>query len=574
MVRRYTTIEIAQLFGQVLAAGSTYRIVRASRGARPNTSFRIDGVTAKAQTSIAAGTDALLIKVGQEWLAYGQESTLIRETVRSRKRRFLPSQDQVSAIGTAWLYSEHNGNNIEFWLYGLTEERILLWSTPDEDIPFLANTPPTAYSFSDSVDVPEIGQPKIDTSGKSELGSLLTNQSWTANTTADASHSGSGSFTPSMGTNSTVEVLCGWVASIQAIALSRNGTPSGSDSAAASTGTQWGHSSVRFAAGVTVGDPVSSNAETSGNASGTAVFNLSGTAPLTYQGHLYRENDTLHIVIQYGLKPNPNALRSENNEIITPTTSSIYQTLNSASGVLDGSARDQDISNAIIALHGMLWRRVRHIQFSLSNKAIVSQQDHDVDNLPAKPTELIPSNVWGDEVPNNWQWGGGSAFVDGTNADDRNVPGQLSCLGMNYSTLTMRNSLFSLWGLNPGFQVEVFRSIQKLGDQYYYVDFSAALLENPSLTTTDIKTILTNATNKLAEVTDLVLDSDGAANCIATAYKASSPLDVSEFNSLIGKTAKAARELPKIILANSRPNPDNPNQQHRLDALAILGQSI
>lgn len=115
MVRRYTHIEIAQLFGQVLAAGSTYRIARASRGARPNTSFSVDGITAKAQTMIAAGTDALLIKDGPNWLAYGQPATLIRETVRARRSRIIVREALKTAITI--LYRVDKPTLTELWIY-------------------------------------------------------------------------------------------------------------------------------------------------------------------------------------------------------------------------------------------------------------------------------------------------------------------------------------------------------------------------------------------------------------------------------------------------------------------------
>lgn len=137
MVRRYTQIEIAQLFGKVLEAGSTYRIARASRGARPNTSFSVDGITAKAQTSIAAGTDALLIKDGQNWLAYGQAPALTRSSTRARRSKIRPVVGSNTLV--AVLFTRETETTIDFWVGGYQASPVFIASIPktfDSEVKF------------------------------------------------------------------------------------------------------------------------------------------------------------------------------------------------------------------------------------------------------------------------------------------------------------------------------------------------------------------------------------------------------------------------------------------------------
>ncbi|MFG6095062.1 hypothetical protein SPB21_07420 [Leptothoe sp. ISB3NOV94-8A] len=453
----------------------------------------------------------------------------------------------------AWLYAETQASTVQFKLYGIYPTPILLWEAPDTDLPFAAGNTVQDYSFTGSGEWTEENGRRFGTEDN-ELRSLITNQSWSAVASSDASFTATGDFLPN--TNASAVVIVNSSNGALRLDASASEGTSGSDTENGSL-SSWGHSGYLWRMGGTIGGSGSFPRTIDYTGTGSIAYTLSGDAPLTYQGHLYRDEDTLHVVINYGLKLNSAAIVSGSN-VGGDQDEEQYTTVDSGYLLLDRTNVGQ-VGLAEQAFHGMLWRRLRHIQVSASTGAILATGDYATDNLPPKPTPLIPRGIWSDSIPRSFQW-------DGDN--DRNIPEESTCLNVQYVFLDgTHNSRMAEWNFNYTGR-NSFASIQRFGGTYYHGFISAAQLETPTLTQAQVDLFVQNNVNNFAEVNDPVTDSEGSTLCTFHSYK---NRVIAGLTGQPGVSDGIITALKSSILNNSRPDRDAPGLNFRLDVVPILG---
>ena len=136
MARTYRVEEIAQLFGKQLAANATYQIGTAGTSKAPGQTIRVNGISARAETTIASGSQVLLVKSGGNWFAYGQPQVIRNTKTRARRRRVTSSPPTGAAT---ILYRVDNVSDSELWLYE-GGSKVLLGTYPVTSHPFNEET--------------------------------------------------------------------------------------------------------------------------------------------------------------------------------------------------------------------------------------------------------------------------------------------------------------------------------------------------------------------------------------------------------------------------------------------------
>ncbi|NEZ65673.1 hypothetical protein D0962_23435 [Leptolyngbyaceae cyanobacterium CCMR0082] len=114
MARTYRVEEIAQLFGKQLVANATYQIGTAGTSKAPGQTIRVNGIPARAETTIAAGGQVLLVKSGDNWFAYGRKTEELAFKSKTRRRRGSISKEANSTITV--LFRIDYDDRSEIWI--------------------------------------------------------------------------------------------------------------------------------------------------------------------------------------------------------------------------------------------------------------------------------------------------------------------------------------------------------------------------------------------------------------------------------------------------------------------------
>lgn len=534
---------------KLFSLGSSYSIIQASNNVPKGNFLNYQGQSYQAIEDVKSGDSLLLVngKAIPSSLVAGDQ--LSSRTVLDRKTRKSGRRlKKIDCIGVAWLVAETVADKVQFNVYGLTPQPILLFEEDDSETPFIfgletrfLNESPGSF----------ISPTEVNGGGTFfKWDSIRTNQSWSAVGEAVCSHTGNGESVPQIGGSSQLTLFYRADGSTESAIASTFGQGLFGTDTEGFTASGWGGATTAWVFDSGVGTSGSIPRSVTASTSGTISYTLSGDAPLTYCGFVYRDEDNIHFIVKHGILPGTYSVSGTEFVENTETNSfTFYQALLSSGifGVNLITATD----DAFIPFDACIFDRLKHFRYSIESQKIVESNDYDASSLPAKPADIIPTTVWSSAIPPNWQWknddGTGNPLVN----LDSSTPGQLTCLSRQYLQGNVYNSRYDEWGFRAGYVPTITRNVQKVNNTYFYTTLRANVLEQASLPTSQaIDNVF--SIDDLRQANQATLDSDGASSCPFVNYEVPNTSETVTVNPTTGE-GRAFNNLKTCISKNSRP---------------------